>query len=169
MSRAKYLVPALIAGLVGMAWIGTALAQERGPGGGGGYNPEAARERMMARYREALRASDEQWKNIEPRLDAVLTLQRQIRPGMGRLFARGGPPAAAPGAPEPTAVEKAADALNAVLDKADSTPEQIAAALKAFRDARDAATKDLAKAQEELQKVATPAQAARLVLLGVLD
>ena len=173
MSHAKYYVLALIAGLVGIAWMGTALAQQGPPGGGGGYDPEAARQRALGRIRGALQVTEEEWTKILPCIEAVQTLQRQVRPGMGRMFGRGGPPPAAPGAPgapEPTAVEKATEALQGVLDKPDSKPEQIAQALKAYREARDAANKDLLKAQEDLRKaVKQPRQEAALVLLGLLD
>jgi Spy/CpxP family protein refolding chaperone len=173
MSRIKYIVLVLIAGLVGAVWMGTASSQQGGPPGGPGPGGVDYRQRMLDRIKENLGATDEEWQAIQPRVEAVQALLRQARPGMGgRMFGRGGqPPAppAGPGAPELSETEKATQALQAVLDNTQSKPEDIKQALTAYREARDKAKQELAKAQEELRKIVTPRQEARLVLLGLLE
>jgi Spy/CpxP family protein refolding chaperone len=174
MSRIKYIVLVLIAGLVGAVWMGTASSQQGGPPGGPGPGGVDYRQRMLDRIKENLGATDEEWQAIQPRVEAVQALLRQVRPTMmgGRMFGRGGqPPAppAGPGAPELTETEKATQALQAVLDNTQSKPEDIKQALTAYREARDKAKQELAKAQEELRKIVTPRQEARLVLLGLLE
>jgi len=180
MSRIRYIVPVLIAGLVGAVWMGTAFSQQGGPGGpggpgGGGWgDPERRRQMMLERIKQNLAATDEEWQTIQPRVEAVQALLRQASPAldMGRLLWRGGQPpapAGAPGAPELSETEKAAQALQIVLDNAESRPEDIKQALTPYRAAREKARQQLAKAQEELRKVATPRQDARLVLLGLLE
>lgn len=163
-----------------------------GPGGQGGQmarpqdgpgarrDPEMMRrmmqERMMQRVRQSLNATDQQWDKIAPALEKVMTLSREIE-GMGgfggrAMAARGrGPVPPRPGeegrAPEPESkLEKARMELLTALDDGDE--EQIAAKLKAFRDARTEAEKELAAAREQLKKTVTLPQEAELVLMGYL-
>jgi hypothetical protein len=81
--------------------------QDRGPGGGGGrrggFDPEQFRQRMNDRMKTALGASDDEWKVLQPKIEKVMTLQRQSSGGrgMGMLFrgggGRGGPGGGGPG------------------------------------------------------------------------
>jgi Spy/CpxP family protein refolding chaperone len=66
-------------------------------------------------------------------------------------------------------VEIAQRELQQVLDNKDSTPDQIAAKLKALREARDKAHQDLVSAQKDLKEVLTPRQEAVLVNISMLD
>ena len=82
----------------------------RGGGqGGGGFDPEQFRQRMQERLKERLAASDEEWKVIQPKIDKVMTLQRQSTSGrgMGMLFGGGrggrGPGGGGPGGGGPGA------------------------------------------------------------------
>jgi len=181
MSRVRYVVPVLIAGLIGAVWVGTAFCQQGGPPGGapgqggrGGWDPERMRQMMMERVKQTMGATDEEWTALQPRIEKVLSLQRQARGGfgMGRMFGRGGragaPEAPAAGA-ELSETEKASQALQAVVDNKDSKPQEITQALTAYREAREKAKQELSKAQEELRGVLTPRQEAQLVLLGLLD
>src|SRR5205814_10221636 len=75
--------------------------QARGQGQGGGrgnFDPAQMRERMMSRIKEQLGATDEEWKAIEPKVDKVMTAQRESRGGFGfGGFGRGGPGGGGPG------------------------------------------------------------------------
>lgn len=62
-------------------------------------------------------------------------------------------------------MRKLVDAVNSP----DSKPEQIKAALDAFRAARTKARADLANARDQLQQALTPKQEARLVTMGILE
>jgi hypothetical protein len=98
--------------VVGLCAAGMAMGQDqprgerapgdRGPGGAGGppsFDPETIKQRMeegqkrmMDAMRERLGASAEEWKEIEPRLKKVMTLQMRSRMdgGMGGMMGFGG-------------------------------------------------------------------------------
>jgi len=179
--------------LVSAVLAGMLLAQppERPEGGRRGQrterrmNREEMRARMVERMKEQLGAKDEEWKVIEPRLQKVMDLSRQVdRRGRGMFFGRGGRrgpgrdadtesrpgrrPEGAPGR-ETSAVEKAADELQKVLDSESAKAEEIKAKLTALREAREKAKQDLAKAQQDLKQILTVKQEATLVLGGILD
>ena len=181
------LVSIILASLV----LAAPTEEPRGRGGRGGgqrMNRDQMRARMVERMKEQLGAKDEEWKVIEPRLRKVMDLSRQAG-GFGRrgrgMFSgqggqRGGPRDRGPGrdpgerpdrAPdrEMTAVEKAGDDLQKVLDSASAKPEEIKAKLTALRTAREKAKKELAEAQKELQQILTVKQEATLVLAEMLN
>ena len=101
MSRRNLLISvgasALLIGFV----IAGALAQEEttppqpqpaGPRGGMQRSPEEMRQRSLDMLKEALGASDEEWKVLGPRVEKVQTLSRQVRTGgmMGMFGMFGG-------------------------------------------------------------------------------
>ena len=113
-----------------------------------------------------------------------MTLSRGTRGGMMGMMGRGGRggPGARPGrngggATTPAAgtarqqsdVEKKMGDLQKVLDNKDAKPADLKSALSAYRDAREKAKADLAKAQKDLQGVVTVRQEAILVSRGLLD
>ncbi|KPK65569.1 MAG: hypothetical protein AMK73_02595 [Planctomycetes bacterium SM23_32] len=158
------------------ACAGLALAQQGGQGGGRqwGGDPEQMRQRMMERMKETLGADDEEWAIIAPRLEKVQTLARQAGGGgVGFLFGgrrgggRRGPAPEQQG--EQSAVEKAADSLRAVLNDETATAAQVKESLSAYREAREKARQELAKAQENLREVLSVKQEAQLVLMGLLE
>jgi hypothetical protein len=63
--------------------------QDAGPGGQGqggpppDFNPQAMRQRMMDRMRDRLGATDEEWKVLSPKIEKVMTTQRDLRGGGG--------------------------------------------------------------------------------------
>ena len=63
-----------------------------GPGGPGGGGAEQFRQRIAERMKEVMGASDDEWAVIQPKVDRVMTLQRQSASGrgMGMLLGRGG-------------------------------------------------------------------------------
>jgi len=170
MSRVKLMAAILIACVVGAVWTDSAFCQAAGGGGGGrgGFDPAAMRQRRLDNIKQSLGVTDQEWTALQPRVEKVMTLSMQARMGgmMGRMGGRGG---AAAEAPAPTTeTEKTALALRTVLENKDSTKEQVAQALTAYRNAREKAEQDLAKAQEELKALLTPRQEAQLVLDGLL-
>jgi hypothetical protein len=177
------------AAILGLALFvaGTSLAQNnqpgqgqgqgrRGGGGGGNFDPAQFRAQQMARIKEALGATDEEFTALQPKLEAVMTAQRDTRAGFGGRGGgrRGGQqdPNAQPQQTPPggdSAVAKAQAELRAVLDNKDSKPEEIKAKLTALRDAREKAKTALAAAQKDLKDLLTQRQEAVLVNMGYLD
>jgi hypothetical protein len=197
--------------IMSMFWIPT-YAQDagRGPGGpgvqggggaggpGGGpppnFNPQEMRQRMMDRMKETLGASDDEWKVLQPKLEAVMTAQRETRGGgmfggprgLGGAGGFGGPGGPGgpgggpggndrgPGGPPPddqqqSATAKAQQELRTTLEDTSANAETIAKQLKALREARAAAKEKLVKAQTELKELLSPRQEAVLVAFGTLE
>jgi hypothetical protein len=149
----------------------------------------------MDRIKEALAATDDEWKAIQPRLQAVMDAQRDLQTrgagfgGQGRQRGqrgqRGGAggapadgaaapaaaPAATPGAPDrtPSAVETAATALQTTLADKSATPDDIKAKLTALRDAKTKGKATLVKAQDDLRELLTARQEAVLVGMSMLE
>ena len=187
MSRWKIVTILVVVGLLSAVWIGRAFSQAgrpevpgrpEAPAGRAGrrrFDPEQMRQRMVDRMKEALGATDEEWKVLGPRVEKVQTLSFQLRGGlgMGGMFVRRAPrgetPEAAAPAREPTQVEKALQELRTVLDNKEAKPEEIKAKLTALREAREKVKQELAKAQKELRELLTLHQEAQLVLMGLLD
>lgn len=156
-------------------------------GAGGNFDPAQMRQRMMERWKEQLGADDESWKVIEPRLTKVMELSRDNMGGRGGMFGgmgmrggpggqggRGGEAGNRPRFPgeenrQPTAVEKAAEALSATLENQSASAETIKQQLTALRAARVKAQQDLATAQQDLRQLLTVKQEAILVLNGTLN
>ncbi len=191
MFRGK-LVVALAASvaLIGVS-IGGALAQEATPspqpqpqpgfrGGPRGMqrDPDEMRQRLLESVKEALGVKDDEWQVIQPRIEKVQTLSRQVRTGgmmgMVGMFGRQGgrrrerPEEARPRG-EQSEVQKAFEALRTVLENKDAKPEDIKSKLTALREAQEKAKQQLAKAQQELRELLTVRQEAQLVLMGLLD
>jgi len=143
------------------------------------FDPEQMRQRMMERMKEALRASDEEWELIAPRLEKVQTLTRQARGGdMRVLFAgmggfRGTPARTRPreetAQQEQTPLEEATANLRAVLQDQEASDAQIQEALTAYREEREKVREELAEAQQDLREVLSLRQEGQLVLMGLLD
>jgi hypothetical protein len=156
-------------------------------------DPAQMQRMMTERMKEPLGASDEEWKIIQPRLQKVMNLSRQVS-GRGRgMMMYGGPggfggrgqtmgpggrgqtggqrtrPGTGRMQREPSAVEKATQDLQEVLRGKTAKPEQIKAKLAALRTTKEKAKKDLVIAQKELKQKLTVKQEAILVLSGYLD
>src|SRR5258706_5899487 len=86
---------AMVVAILAMS-AGSAFAQNQNNGqargqGRGNFDPAQMRERMMTRIKEQLGATDDEWKAIEPKVDKVMTAQRESRGGFGfGGFGRGG-------------------------------------------------------------------------------
>ena len=70
---------------------------------------------------------------------------------------------------QPTEGERICEELQLLLQVPEDRPDEIRLKLDALRKARERAKKQLVKAQQELRKVLTFRQQARLVLMGLLD
>jgi Spy/CpxP family protein refolding chaperone len=140
--------------------------RDRDRGGRGNFDPQRFREEMAARMKERLGANDEEWKVIEPKLTKVLEARRDTGGFGGFGFrGRGGGDSEGPQSP----AQEASRALRETLDNKDASADDIAAKLKAYREARDKAKTDLAAAQKDLKEVLTGRQEAVMVSLGMLD
>ena len=131
----------------------------------GQFDPAQFRERMMNNIKERLGASDDEWKVLEPKVEKVMTAQRDARGGGGfGGFGRRG------GDQQPTTeVGKASADLRTALENKDTPADDIAKKLAAFREARDKARTQLQASQKELKEILTQRQEAVLVNMGMLE
>jgi hypothetical protein len=147
---------------------------------------------MFDRMKEQLGATDEQWKDIQPRLQKVMMLSRQVgvsgrgmmfggpggyggrrQPGTGRTRGQDTGARRGPGTGQAqvqqTALGKATAELREILRDEEAKPEQIKAKLAALRTAKEKAQKELAAAQKVLKEKLNVKQEAFLVLSGYLN
>jgi hypothetical protein len=133
---------------------------------------------MMNRIKDALGANDDEFAAIQPKLQTVMQLQRDVTPRM-RMFGRGGGPGGGGGpgrfnggfgaSTQPSAVQTALQDLQTTLDDQNASPDAIKSKLDTLRQARSKAKQDLVVAQQDLKSVLTQRQEAVLVLMGMLD
>ena len=148
-----------------------------GPGGGRG-NAQQFRQQFEQRLKESLGCTDDEWKILQPKIQAVQTAQRAGfsggrglfggRGGGGRRGGGGGNGGAGPDV-QPSLAQQKAQELQQVLESKDAKPEDIKAKLTALREARASAKADLAKAQEDLRELLTARQEAVMVMYGMLE
>jgi hypothetical protein len=149
-------------------------------------------KRIAESMRQALGATEQQWKTIKPRLDKVKYLSRQVKISMTPDYYRESHNSGsgqnnqqpvtrieeswkwskiwdkkAPS--ELTEGERACEELLELLEDKGSKQEEIEQKVEALRQARKEAGKQLAKAQQELREVLTFRQEATLVLMRSLD
>ena len=180
--------------IAGGAWVQHAIAQEANPAPGasvgqpGGRDQgqwqqriEQFRQQMSDRMKQALGATDEEWKVLQPRIEKVQTLSRQTRGGgMGFMFSgrrSGGdnregdkPQSDRPPSDRPQSeVEKKVEGLQKVLENKEAKPEEIKTALAGLREAKAKARQELETAQKELREVVTVRQEAQLVTMSILE
>ena len=114
MTRARFCTALALAALIGLAWAGTMVAQEgtgdsskegntearegdRGRGDRGGDRPrmspeemrkrmEEWRKRMSDMQRQRLGATEDEWKVLQPMIEKVRSVQREMRGGMFSRF-----------------------------------------------------------------------------------
>ncbi len=181
---------AVVLAVVGLA-LGTlvAMAQQPGgqggpggPGGRGGFDPAQFRERMAEMMKERLGATDEEWKALQPLVEAVQEKQQAVRAlsmggfgrgGFGRGGDRGGDQGGNRGGDRGgmrgVQASPEIEALRKALDSKDTPAAEIQARIKAVRAARVKAEADLKTAREALRKVLTARQEGELFLTGLLD
>jgi hypothetical protein len=150
--------------------------QRGGNNNGGNFDPAAMRERYLTQLKEQLGSPDEEWKLLQPKLDKVLTVQRETRTnrgGFGGGRTRGGnqdanATPAAPAQPQSAVATASDDLRKAVADKGTSA-EDLAKKITALREAKEKAKNDLAAAQKELRELLSARQEAVLITNGILD
>lgn len=147
--------------------------QGQGQGGGGGrgnWDPAQMQQRMMERIKEQLKAPDDEWTVISPKLEAVMKAQGETRAGgFGGRGGRGQGGGGGGGGQPQGEVAKASQELRSTLEAENASPETVAAKLKAYRDARAKAEESLKAARAELKGVLTERQEAVLVMAGMLE
>jgi hypothetical protein len=137
---------------------------------------------QMQRVQEALQASDDEWKVIEPRIEKIESIRRAIQGSrFGNRTRRGNPnnvltsPAAPTRAPAPapatdqTELQTASQQLQEALNNKDTKPQELKARLATLREARAQALAELTKAQDDLRDILTARQEAVLVTFGLLN
>jgi hypothetical protein len=161
-------------------------AQDRqGQGQGrGNFDPEEFRQRMEERLREDLEVKgDDEWKVIQPRIDAVQQAQRELVGGRGfGAFGRAGGPGGrggdndgargqgqggrrGPGGGEPDADVQA---LRAAIES-NASADEIKTKLAKVRESRKAKEAALEKARVDLRQVLSVRQEAIAVMRGLLE
>src|SRR4051812_32743054 len=136
----------------------------------GNFDPAQFRERMMNDLKDQLGATPEEWTVLQPKVEKVMTAQREAMSGRFGGFGRGrgGDRGGNNGGPT-SAAATASKELRDALENKDTPPDQLVAKVKALRDARAKAKADLEAAQKDLQAVLTPRQEAVLVAAGTLE
>jgi hypothetical protein len=161
---------------------GSGQVMAQGRQGRGNFDPAQFQQRMMDRMREQLEVkSDDDWKVLEPKVQAVMEARRGVG-GFGRGFGRGrgnrggGPGgAAAPGGnnnggrrgfgPPPN---PAAEALQQAIDN-NAPSTEIKSKLAALVQSRKDEEAKLQKAQDELRGLLSVRQEAIATLRGLLN
>lgn len=146
-----------------------------GPGGGN-FDPEQMRARMMDRYKEQMGVTDDEWKVLQPKLEKVIAAQRDSRSsggfggfGGGPGGGRGGRGSDSSSTTPQSAVSKATSELRTAVEDKNSSADVISKKLVAVREARVKAKEELSKAQKELRELLTQRQEAALFLAGLLE
>jgi hypothetical protein len=124
---------------------------QAGPGGN--------QSQFLDRIKENLGSTDEEWNAIKPLISKVMDVRTRGRMGFG-----GG----RRGADTTANANPTADALTKALDSKASADE-IKKKLADYRDQQKKNEVELKTTREELRKVLTINQEARLVLMGILD
>jgi hypothetical protein len=135
----------------------------------GNFDPAQMRERFMNSIKEQLKADDDEWKVLSPKIEKLMTAQRDARTGGGGFGRRPGGGGGGADNQATTPVAKASADLRTVLENKDTPAEDIAKKLAALREARDKARTDLQAVQKELKEVLTQRQEAVLVTMGMLE
>jgi hypothetical protein len=187
---ASLLLGSLSVGAFGQAQPGGAAggnqpAQPGQPGGRGNFDPAQRRQRMMDNLKTQLGASDDEMQALMPKIEKVMTLQRDAGGGMRGMFGGGrrgggpggpggnggpgGPGGAPPADPNASAARQKAADLQETLQNKDAKPDEIKAKLDALRAARAQSKQDLTAAQQELKGLLTQRQEAVMVEMGMLE
>jgi peptidoglycan hydrolase CwlO-like protein len=182
MSRSKLGLVCALVTVVGIGFVGNALSQDTTTRPAGDREARRAefQKRMADQMKETLGVTDDEWKALQPKIEKVQSLQRDLMSaamrGMGRAMfgnrGRGGDnPTPAPAADDSqqSDLQKKASALHKLLADKNSKPEDVKTALADYRAARDKVREDITKAQKDLKEIVTVQQEAQLVGMGVLE
>jgi hypothetical protein len=154
-----------------------AASGDRPRGPDGGFRPGRG-GRFLDDVKAQIRASDEEWRVIGPKLRNLVFSRQVVEGGDGpRRGGFGGPP---PGSPEGpgSAGSRGADIapliqaqadLQAALADPETSDDSVRERLAVLREARQKARVELAAATKDLLELLTIDQEAMLVSLGYLD
>jgi len=131
----------------------------------------------MNNIKERLGATDDEWKVISPKVEKVMTAQRDARGGGGGGFGgfgggggrRGGGGGGGADQQPTTETGKASAELRTALENKDTPADDIAKKLAAYREARDKGRAQLQASQKELKEILTQRQEAVMVNMGMLE
>jgi Spy/CpxP family protein refolding chaperone len=180
----KLLLSALTLTTTAVVALAQDTPREGGRRGGdrGGFNIEEFRNRMNARIKEQLKATDEEWAVLQPLIEKVQTKQREAMTsrGFGGFFGgrggggdrgadRGGGGGGGGGDRGDRAGSPQAQALRTAIESDSTSAEDLKAKLAAVREARKKAAAELEAARADLAKVLSVRQEAVLVSMGVLE
>lgn len=169
----------LVRGFLLTAVLGCALAAPSFTRAQNQFDPAQFRERMMNNIKERLGATDDEWKVISPKVEKVMTAQRDARGGGGgfggfggggrRGGGGGGGGGGAADQQPTTETGKASADLRTALENKDTPADDIAKKLAAYREARDKGRAQLQASQKELKEILTQRQEAVMVSMGMLE
>ena len=154
----------LLTAVLGCALVAPSFARAQNQ-----FDPAQFRERMMNNIKERLGASDDEWKVISPKVEKVMTAQRDARGGGGFGFGGRGRRGGGGDQQPTTEAGKASADLQTALENKDTPADEIAKKLAAFREARDKGRAQLQAAQKELKEILTQRQEAVMVSMGMLE
>ena len=160
----KLIKSALLTGVSALLLMGTGKVMAQAPGG---RDPAAMQQRMLDRFKETLKVTDDaEWTLLSGKIVKIMTIRREMGGGFGGMMGgrRGGPGG---GAPDAQADTTASGQLNTALEK-DTDAALIKTKLAAYREFVAKKQTELEKAQAELKAIVTVTQEARLVAMGML-
>ena len=166
----KLVKSALLTGVSALLLMGTntVMAQPAGGGGGGrgNFDPAQMQQRMLERYKETLKVTDDaEWKVLSEKLTKVMTARRDAGGFGGMMGGRRGGPGG--GGQDASADTTPLGELRKALEGSDSA--LIKTKLAAYREYRAKKQAELKAAQEELKRVLTAKQEGQLVAEGVVE
>jgi hypothetical protein len=163
----KLIKSALLTGVSALLLMGTnTVMAQGGPGGGGGRNfdPAQMQQRMLDRFKETLKVTDDaEWKILSEKISKIMTIRREMG-GMGGFGGRRGGPGG--GGQDAQADTTPLGQLNTALEGTDNAA--IKAKLAAYREFVAKKQTELEAAQAELKAIVTGKQEAQLVAMSIL-
>jgi hypothetical protein len=159
----------LLTGVSALLLMGTGKVMAQAPGGGGGgrnFDPVAMQQRMLDRFKETLKVTDDaEWKLLSEKIAKIMTISREMGGGFGGMMGgrRGGPGG---GGQDAQADTTPLGQLNTALEGTDAAA--IKTKLAAYRDFVAKKQTELEKAQADLKAIVTAKQEAQLVAMRIL-
>jgi len=120
---------------------------------------------MLDQVKETLGVSDEDWKVLQPKVEAVQKLAAQIY----RPFMRGRRSRNSDDNQPKNEIDTKMQELKTLAENKEADPKELKAKMEEVRVAREKIKLDLKKAQDELRELLTQHQEAQMILLGLLE
>ena len=178
MTRKLVFSTVLIGGLAAIFSLAQAQDPNQPPPGGPGqggreegrrrWDPAQFRDRMMSGIKDQTGATEDEWRAMQPKVEKIMGLQRDLRPmmsgfggfgGFGRSRdggegQQGGQP---PQGFQPQGrVSEAQRGLRSALDDKNTPADELTRRLAAYREARDRAREELKETQKDLKAGINP-------------